>query len=409
MSKDGSHGSTDARPGRSGTPATCVLVLGCVALWAGTAPAEDVPAEMLVVQPGEAQVKLGENLLRNGTFDELEPSQPPRWVLRGPTFGDADRVPDVARYWDFWDPKHTWVIRKFDPEHGPVACVEMDEYMAAFDGVQVYSQYIPIKEGIVYRFSADLMTEAPSIIIWVKGYGPADYGGRLLPMDELYRSQRQIHGLTKKTWKRYDVHYLVKPATELTNIPYKKITHVRCMLYCYWPKGRVYYDNCRFEAVKRWRPPPKPKRQGQTAGQKQGQSDEDAIAQMTDQQLFWTAAKPYQAKRWAAALPLANELAKRQPNNCEFRLLRAEVLHGLGKHKQAQADLSVVDKTLPALLRKEPQHRWRWMPSKLWVVHGWVASAQGDKARARTCYQKAIKLNTSPHAVKAAREALSAP
>jgi len=253
------------------------------------------------------------------------------------------------------------------------------------------------------------MTEDPSVIMWVKGFGPANYGGATLPMDELYRTQRQIHKLPKKTWKRYDVHYLVKPPGDWTNVPYKKITHVRCMLYCYWPKGRVYYDNCRFEPVKRWRPPPKPKRRGQSSSETPAEKPkEPSIADLSDQDLFWTAAKPYQAKRWAEALPLADELIKRQPQNCEFRLMHAEVLHGLGRHKQAEADVRVIQQALPKALEAKPDHRWRWMPSKVSLVEAWLAEAAGDKPRARRCYQKAIDLGTSPHAVQAAQEGLQA-
>ena len=403
MSTTGGRDGNDGARSRWAAGTVWVLALGCAVLWASDGHAQ-------VVQAGAPRLTFGENLLPNGAFDKLAPSRPPDWTLAGPVFGDRDRLPDMAVGWDFWDPKHTWLIRRFDPEHGNVLCVEMDEYMAAFDGVQVYSQYIPIQEGIVYRFSADLMTEGSAIIMWVKGYGPADYGGCILPMDELYRSQRQIHHLPKKTWKRYDVHYLVKPAGDWTNIPYRKITHVRCMLYCYWPKGRVYYDNCRFEPVKRWRPPPRPKGRAQaTRPEPEAKSDEDTIADLSDLELFWTAAKPYQAKHWAATLPLADALIKRQPDNCEFRLLRAEVHHGLGQLDKADVDLRVVDRVLPKTLKKAPTHRWQWMPSKVWVVHGWVAAARGDKARARQCFQKAIELATSPHAVKAARDALESP
>ena len=46
------------------------------------------------------------------------------------------------------------------------------------------------------------------------------------------------------------------------------------------------------------------------------------------------------------------------------------------------------------------------MPSKLWVVYGWLAVERNDPARARQCFQKAVTLQTSPHAVKLAKQGL---
>jgi hypothetical protein len=115
-------------------------------------------------------------------------------------------------------------------------------------GVHFYSDYYPIKPGMRYRISADSKGGGGDFFfpkIFVKGYVKMTdkFGKEAWRMVyETYLSCR----IGKDKWRHYWLRF--NPYRALGKIPIKKLhrpTHVRILLYCYWPPGEYFFNNVR--------------------------------------------------------------------------------------------------------------------------------------------------------------------
>jgi len=348
-----------------------IASLGLVTALLGTTIAAD--ARAVEAPPG---VELNKNLLANGDLSKVEDGHPPGWV--------------------YWDPKYTR-LTQLPGRKGNVIEIDPDTYVASMDGVQVYSDYIPIQEGVRYRFSVDIMTEGVAVILWIKGYGPTFYRDQELPTDEVYRSQHQLHGLEKGQWSRQTVHLLVKPAGPWTNIPYKKVTHVRVMVYAYWPVTKCYFANARFEAVEIWERPPAPVVDPATAQPK-------VEKPKTEQELFNDARNLFWQKKWSDALAATDQLISRHPDKKVYRFLRFRLYYRLQRFGESVQEMDALEPTLG--------EADNYMKSWIALFRARIARTRGDLPSARKLFSLAIDLATDPTAVQQAqteRDALPKP
>jgi len=166
--------------------------------------------------------KKAPNLINDGTFDD-SPNFPPTW----------QKMYNVIAF----DPEPMINIVK-DPDR-PGNCIkfELNEYVAANNGLLCYSNWVDIEENATYRASYDVKSLGPTVKIFVKCYD--EIGGQ---WREIYRKPKNCY-FADSAWHTYTVtfspwHHKYSPK------------RARIMLYAYWPKGTVYYDNIVLKKVK---------------------------------------------------------------------------------------------------------------------------------------------------------------
>jgi hypothetical protein len=125
-----------------------------------------------------------------------------------------------------------WVRRPGGAETDKCLTYRLKKDTAASSGIAVLSESIPVEEGACYRVGADILSKAPSVILFVKGY--ADIAGQ---PREIYNHQARYYPEKKGEWERRMTEAF-RPRH-----PWLKVQSLRVMLYAYWPAGDVYFDN----------------------------------------------------------------------------------------------------------------------------------------------------------------------
>ena len=117
-------------------------------------------------------------------------------------------------------------------------------------GIHFYTtEFIPIKEAMRYRISCDIKGTSGDFFfpkIFVKGYrkfkGRKGFDDQMRMVYETYLSCRLLKGDWGHYWLRFTPH---RRAGRIPAHQLKKPTHLKIMIYAYWPPGTYLFDNVR--------------------------------------------------------------------------------------------------------------------------------------------------------------------
>jgi len=121
--------------------------------------------------------------------------------------------------------------------------------IGAWEGVQFYSDFIPVKPKVRYRITVDIKARWGGIFFpkaFVKGY--ADMQDAFTDQKrELYRAYLALRTETQgKQWETFSRTFnptLRDPKQRDPNVKIPDVKFIRVMLYAYWPLGKYYWDN----------------------------------------------------------------------------------------------------------------------------------------------------------------------
>jgi len=125
------------------------------------------------------------------------------------------------------------------PKRIPVKPNQIYSTVGGLDGVQVYSDLIPVKPTMRYRLTVDIKARWSGIFFpkaFVKGY--ADQTDEFTTQKrELFRAYLALRTKTQgKEWETFTRTF--NPTLKTPTVKY-----MRVMLYSYWPLGKFYWDN----------------------------------------------------------------------------------------------------------------------------------------------------------------------
>jgi|GEM_PF-6060564 hypothetical protein len=180
------------------------------------------------------------------------------------TNGDFEVGQKTPAGWDELKEHMSWVL---DPDGKSQKCVKFDmpEDVAATTGMLLYSQPFAVEEGATYRIRWRFKTLAPAVKLFIKGYDefPKEVGFEGQDR-EVWRSRKDPqfgprvakNDYTQGEWTEYGHDFVpfvsgkTDPATgRLVRSP-KQPRYVKLMLYAYWPKGVVYWDDIVVKKIK---------------------------------------------------------------------------------------------------------------------------------------------------------------
>lgn len=164
-----------------------------------------------------------------------------------------------------WQPlkKHMSWVKDPDGKSGRVVKFDMPRDVAATYGMLLYSRPIKIETGATYRIRWRFKTMAPAVKLFIKGYGTFTKEFGFEGQDrEVWRSRKdpQFGPRVKNEYKRGEWteygHDFVPFAGKtdartgrFLRYP-KQPKFLRLMLYAYWPKGVVYWDDIVVKKIK---------------------------------------------------------------------------------------------------------------------------------------------------------------
>jgi hypothetical protein len=205
----------------------------------------------------EKRWKEGKNLVMNGDF-EVGQKTPANWE---PLKEHMSWVEDPD------GPSPAVPTRRDGPGGKSHRCVKFDmpEDIAGSYGMLLYSQPFSVDVGATYRLRWRFKTLAPAVKLFVKGYDEFPKEAGFEAQDrEVWRSRKdpQFGPRVPKNdyklgeWTEYGHDFVpfvtgkTDPATgRLVRSP-KQPRFVKLMLYAYWPKGIVYWDDIVVKKIK---------------------------------------------------------------------------------------------------------------------------------------------------------------
>lgn len=153
-----------------------------------------------------------------------------------------------------WEPlkEHMSWVTDPDGKSGKVVKFDMPEDIAATYGMLLYSQPFAVEEGATYRIRWRFKTMAPAVKLFIKGYDefPKEFGFEAQER-EVWRSRKD-----PQYGPRVENEYARGEWTEYGHdfVPFVKgPTRPRClrlMLYAYWPKGVLWWDDIVVRKIK---------------------------------------------------------------------------------------------------------------------------------------------------------------
>jgi hypothetical protein len=164
----------------------------------------------------------GPNLVRNGGFED---------GAMGPDFWQPLRPPTFTR------------VEASKP-HGKVLRFEMPNSIAISTGLKFLGDPIPVEEGKTYYFAIDIRSEAPSVIMFIKGY--SNFRGR---EREIYNRKKEVILDGKKgDWTHFSMTLTPQsPGGQKVlahrGIDLPHVEFLRVQLYTYLHPGIVDFDN----------------------------------------------------------------------------------------------------------------------------------------------------------------------
>lgn len=125
------------------------------------------------------------------------------------------------------------------PKKLPVGPDQIYATVGGLEGVQYYSDLIPVKPKMRYRISVDIKGAWGGIFFpkaWVKGYGERT-DAFTTQKRELYNAYLALRTETKgREWETFTRTF--NPTLRTPEVKWMAV-----MLYSYWPLGKYYWDN----------------------------------------------------------------------------------------------------------------------------------------------------------------------
>jgi len=125
------------------------------------------------------------------------------------------------------------------PAKLPVARNQIYATVGAWEGVQYYSDLIPVKPKMRYRITVDIKANWGGIFFpkaWVKGYAQRT-DQFTTQKREIYNAYLALRTETKgKKWETFTRTF--NPTLKTPDVKW-----IAVMLYSYWPLGKYYWDN----------------------------------------------------------------------------------------------------------------------------------------------------------------------
>ena len=189
----------------------------------------------------------GENLVKNGTFDEGEPfalhwERPDGLTSFFETEEGHGRIVKMDTLVDR-DQALAWAKSfKAAPTLKPPVKVPIpqDSYgsIGGNEGVMLDSELIDCKPGQDYKLTADFRGDGKPFI-WIKGF--LWHPTRKVLMDG-YQTRLEPDSPSKTEWRTFTIGF--NPTAKSPRIQKFKVR-----LYAYWPNGLYYFDNIRVEEI----------------------------------------------------------------------------------------------------------------------------------------------------------------
>jgi len=202
------------------------------------------------------------NLVKNSSFEEgtWTPAHWSRidgltsfWIDRGDGKGkclmaDTEVLESQALPW--WEKIQSGQATAKDaPKKIPVQPSQIYATVGGLEGVQTYSDFIPVKPRMRYRLTVDIKARWGGIFFpkaFVKGYADMadDFTGQKRELYRMYLALRtETQGKEWETFSRTFNPTLRDPKSRKPGVEVPQVTHMRVMLYSYWPLGKYYWDN----------------------------------------------------------------------------------------------------------------------------------------------------------------------
>ena len=189
----------------------------------------------------------GENLVKNGTFDEGEPfalhwERPDGLTSFFETEEGHGRIVKMDTRVDR-DQALAWAkVFKADPTIKPPVKMPIapNSYgsIGGNEGVMLDSDLIDCKPGQDYKLTADFKGDGKPFI-WIKGF--LWHPTRNVLVDG-YQTRLEPDSPSKTEWRTFTIGF--NPTAKSPRIQKFKVR-----LYAYWPNGLYYFDNIRVEEI----------------------------------------------------------------------------------------------------------------------------------------------------------------
>ncbi|HNY29072.1 MAG TPA: hypothetical protein PKH31_16995 [Candidatus Sumerlaeota bacterium] len=189
----------------------------------------------------------GENLVKNGTFDEGEPfalhwERPDGLTSFFETEEGHGRIVKMDTLVDR-DQALAWAksFKAAPTLKPPVKMpIPQDSYgsIGGNEGVMLDSELIDCKPGQDYKLTADFRGDGKPFI-WIKGF--LWHPTRKVLMDG-YQTRLEPDSPSKTEWRTFTIGF--NPTAKSPRIQKFKVR-----LYAYWPNGLYYFDNIRVEEI----------------------------------------------------------------------------------------------------------------------------------------------------------------
>ena len=140
---------------------------------------------------------------------------------------------------DGWTTKHPDNV-KYLQDIGAIQMTGDANLMGSY-GVDLISDKIPFKPNTRYRCTGDTRSDAPNMIVFVKGYETLN-----AREEQVYQMRKEI--AATKQWQPFNLDFDLRPTKEFSEFQ-QKVEYLRITLWAYWPVGTCWYRNIRFEEL----------------------------------------------------------------------------------------------------------------------------------------------------------------
>jgi hypothetical protein len=209
-------------------------------------PYSSIPAVMALCALCALSLFAGENLVRNGHFDEGETTAL-HWeaadglttfyemeeghgrIVRMDTLVDRDQALEWAKAFKA-DPTLKAPVKK------PISPKSYGS-IGGNEGVMLDSELIDAKPGQNYKLTADFKGDGKPFI-WIKGFLVHPKRQTLV---DAYQTRLEPGRPSRIEWRTFSIGF------NPTGNP--RVTKFKVRLYSYWPNGLYYFDNIRVEEI----------------------------------------------------------------------------------------------------------------------------------------------------------------
>ena len=205
------------------------------------------PLFLSVMLAAAAPLFAGENLIKNGAFDDGEAFAEHWERADGLTsFFEAEegrgRIVKLDSLVDR-DQAMEWAAAfKKDPTLKPPAKkpIAPDSYgsIGGNEGVMLDSELIDCKPGQNYKLTVDFKGDGKPFV-WIKGFLPHPKRNEYV---DGYQTRLEPDAPSKTEWRTFSIGF--NPTAKSP-----KIQKIKVRLYAYWPNGLYYFDNVRVEEI----------------------------------------------------------------------------------------------------------------------------------------------------------------